>query len=409
MRLGLVLGGGLLVALVLPLMNREPDLILPERHDPTHRMDERRSRDNAYFTIVAAKEMTPEGTEEAEAAVRAIRDNVYNTDRAFDAQLQNYMGVAAGPVEGPVADHLRACRGLAERYRSAVHKPFFLRLEPPHFLRDPLTEELHATGARALGYYTLLTNDAATWREGVAGVFDCVRVFRMMYPEGGQHQRERALEEHAARVLLHALGKPGARQHLRWMLETWRELDQPFPSRLGALEYFWFKVDNTLTFSPDREVGLGRQLELTLFLLDCQSWSDAILRNRAVFERLAMLPSTRHLEVTLQVPEFHRNNQIGRVFQWQLTLLREIDVQNLHYFRTLLGIALEAYADEHGDYPEQLAALEPEWVDRVPTDPTNGQPLRYQRDDGRFTLHSYGPNEQNDGGAGDDVLALAYP
>ncbi|HEV2438016.1 MAG TPA: hypothetical protein VG077_18635 [Verrucomicrobiae bacterium] len=63
------------------------------------------------------------------------------------------------------------------------------------------------------------------------------------------------------------------------------------------------------------------------------------------------------------------------------------------------AIALERYRLAHGNYPESLDALAPQFMDKIPHDIINGQPLHYRRTaDGQFVLYSVGWNETDDGG-----------
>jgi len=71
------------------------------------------------------------------------------------------------------------------------------------------------------------------------------------------------------------------------------------------------------------------------------------------------------------------------------------------------AIALERYRLVHGAYPDALDALAPQFIDKLPHDIINGQPLHYHRDppspgsgvaSGQFVLYSVGWNETDDGG-----------
>jgi hypothetical protein len=65
-----------------------------------------------------------------------------------------------------------------------------------------------------------------------------------------------------------------------------------------------------------------------------------------------------------------------------------------------LACALERYRLAHDQYPETLDALAPQFIEKLPHDIINGQPLHYRRtDDGKFVLYSVGWNETDDGGA----------
>jgi hypothetical protein len=64
-----------------------------------------------------------------------------------------------------------------------------------------------------------------------------------------------------------------------------------------------------------------------------------------------------------------------------------------------VAIALERFRLAHGEYPESLDALAPQFIAQVPHDVIGGQPLKYRREaDGLFTLYSVGWNETDDGG-----------
>ena len=65
----------------------------------------------------------------------------------------------------------------------------------------------------------------------------------------------------------------------------------------------------------------------------------------------------------------------------------------------LTACALERHWLAHGNYPEHLAELVPSYLDKVPLDIIDGQPLRYRRtDDGKFVLYSIGLDGKDDGG-----------
>jgi len=64
-----------------------------------------------------------------------------------------------------------------------------------------------------------------------------------------------------------------------------------------------------------------------------------------------------------------------------------------------VACALERYRLAHGEYPEMLDTLAPQFIGKLPHDIINGQPLHYRRtDDGKFVLYSVGWNETDDGG-----------
>ena len=64
-----------------------------------------------------------------------------------------------------------------------------------------------------------------------------------------------------------------------------------------------------------------------------------------------------------------------------------------------IACALERYRLKHGEYPDKLDALTPQFIEKLPNDIINGQPLHYKRDtNGQFILYSVGWDEKDDGG-----------
>ena len=63
-----------------------------------------------------------------------------------------------------------------------------------------------------------------------------------------------------------------------------------------------------------------------------------------------------------------------------------------------IACALERYRHKHGEYPNELPALAPEFMASVPHDVINGNPMRYKP--GKpFVLYSVGWDEKDNGGA----------
>jgi hypothetical protein len=64
-----------------------------------------------------------------------------------------------------------------------------------------------------------------------------------------------------------------------------------------------------------------------------------------------------------------------------------------------IACGLERYRLAHGQYPETLEALVPQFAKQIPHDIIGAQPLKYHRTaDGQFVLYSVGWNEKDDGG-----------
>jgi hypothetical protein len=67
--------------------------------------------------------------------------------------------------------------------------------------------------------------------------------------------------------------------------------------------------------------------------------------------------------------------------------------------QAVLACAIERYRLEHGRIPQRLDELVPAFLDKIPNDPIDGQPMRYKlSDDSGYVLYSIGWNETDDGG-----------
>ena len=63
------------------------------------------------------------------------------------------------------------------------------------------------------------------------------------------------------------------------------------------------------------------------------------------------------------------------------------------------AVALEqSRSAKGGKYADTVASLSPEFLAAVPTDPFDGQPLRYHKTATGYLLYSIGPDLKDDGG-----------
>jgi hypothetical protein len=96
--------------------------------------------------------------------------------------------------------------------------------------------------------------------------------------------------------------------------------------------------------------------------------------------------SPYHLLANIGIPNYSK--------AWQTTAYDQTMVNEAQ-----IVCALERYRLAHGEYPETLDALAPQFIATIPQDVIGGQPLHYRRtEDGKFLLYSVGWNETDDGG-----------
>jgi hypothetical protein len=66
------------------------------------------------------------------------------------------------------------------------------------------------------------------------------------------------------------------------------------------------------------------------------------------------------------------------------------------------GLAAERFRLANGRWPRDLAELTPAYLDAVPLDPFDGQPLRFKKSDGTLVIYSVGIDAVDDGGQLDE-------
>jgi hypothetical protein len=124
------------------------------------------------------------------------------------------------------------------------------------------------------------------------------------------------------------------------------------------------------SFAPTGEVVSPQKIENAIFNV------TASLDHYSLFKMLA----------AIGIPNFTRAMQTTAHNQ---TMVNEAQIV----------CALERYHLAHGEYPETLDALAPQFIEKIPHDIIGGQPLLYRlTDDGKFLLYSVGWNEKDDGG-----------
>ena len=80
-----------------------------------------------------------------------------------------------------------------------------------------------------------------------------------------------------------------------------------------------------------------------------------------------------------------------------LTLLvRQKHRSNISVSATQLFFALKCYKLDHGDLPESLDELVPDYIDEIPIDDFDGKPLRYSKE--KKIIYSVGPDMEDSGG-----------
>jgi hypothetical protein len=157
----------------------------------------------------------------------------------------------------------------------------------------------------------------------------------------------------------------------------------------------WAYVTNKLTFMPS---AYFYQNELT-FAQVVQQWILPLVdTNSRVVSPAALRRAENSVHAELKHYSPYRVQAlmvfpiIGRTVEKFALIQSSVDLARV-------ACALERYRLTHGEYPETLDVLAPQFIAQMPHDIINGQPLHYRRTDGgQFVLYSVGWNETDDGG-----------
>ncbi len=103
-----------------------------------------------------------------------------------------------------------------------------------------------------------------------------------------------------------------------------------------------------------------------------------------------------------QVPEIPiPNDPITQILSpvFSQTRLKDVNGSLTQNGLLLVTLALHAYHEEHGAYPDTLTALVPSYLNKLPNDPFASEgTFQYRRLGAKYVLYSIGPDRKDDGG-----------
>jgi hypothetical protein len=166
---------------------------------------------------------------------------------------------------------------------------------------------------------------------------------------------------------------------------------------------FWDKVkSHAVVFIPqgwiDQNLKFGAEIEQKE--IDCfdpnneQVFPERLDKANSEFDQTFSQYSPFQFIALFSIPNFTKAIRVCALNQ---TLVNEAQIV----------CALERYRLAHGEYPETLDMLVPQFIEKLPRDIIGGQPLYYRRtDDGKFLLYSVGWDKTGNAvspGTSDDV------
>jgi hypothetical protein len=116
------------------------------------------------------------------------------------------------------------------------------------------------------------------------------------------------------------------------------------------------------------------------------------------WEHHRVSPST--IEQIDQSIKTQRLTPYNALYKWLTApFIKKAALSQTYVDETVVACALERFRLAHGSLPQNLDALVPEFINQLPHDVIDGQPLHYRRlPDDQYVLYSVGWNEKDDGG-----------
>lgn len=346
----------------------------------------------------------------------------------LDPELRNVWVAAPQVHQEDILDWLQAHAAFAEKLREIPEAGVFQLPEvnggePFRLWTLPIMETY-----RFLNERTLLTQD---WQAALARLeaqviwLEYLTEIRCEFSilDGLVHQAGRAFASGRAHDLLSRWGvdlTDEAYAAILSMAQRLERLDAAFWTDILRAE-FWHWVEHYPSLVANADLGIPRWMPRRSSFFFQPNRTARILLDIARFHeaKLQHLPpptpwaTANELDLMLHDPGIFRVrpyfNLIGKAFLGPFDMTPTIRRYHADVRMVKLRAALLQFWQHHGIWPERLEALVPKYLDAVPLDPFDGQPLRYdaqrgllwsvhanQTDNGGSTAGSHRRNEQED-------------
>jgi len=128
-----------------------------------------------------------------------------------------------------------------------------------------------------------------------------------------------------------------------------------------------------------------------------QRWQRLLELSRDALRERNLTVVTRSRPAELPSVEDNERDILGRTLYVPFSAYETIRFETMREM-TLTAVAIQRFVGRAGHPPDTLDELLPQFSQELPHDWFRGQPLRYRRDDGTFTLYSVGMDGNDDGG-----------
>ena len=370
-------------------MQRLPHTIMPP--ESAEIAEKRMSPDNAFFTLREAWSSLPplplpatvkeEGKPESfyHAEVRSIGD-LLEIDRPDDDPL--------------LTEYLAKCESAIAVTRAALDMDTFLypKIETLH-MAMMLDGQQYGTSidrvAKALTGNMLLTARFTDDDEVVrAYLRDALRLGDMLTADGSPYHYAVTcrIQTTALRCLPDAAAYIESPDVLKAMLEDIQHLSSVHRPMGSYMEYSWRMADN---WAAEGFMGMAPGPTKLWISWKCRRYRQYVAANRAKILDAVNLSAAELAPI--RETEFAGLDGVAQPFlpgSWHIqTLANARAGVHTAVAGASIALALELYRRDHGSYPDSLDGLSPDYLDSVPVDGYDGQPLIYRPEGDDYWLY----------------------
>ncbi len=401
---------------------RPPKIMPPEAPEMAAK---RASSDNAFYTLQEAINLLPvKVPEPLPIVVDDDKTNEYKQSYSYDESDDEYPSSwqdSYEPVEGSLGHilgirrpdddeeflaYLESTVPAIEKALEAFEKPYYLRPEIGDF-NSPLPElaKYRHLGRLMTVRGLQIIRSGGDWNEGVEQFLNCAELGQLVKSDG---MIIGYLVGVATQGLYHGYIYEVAKladspEQLREFQDRLLHYEETLSSPRKAFEFEWRIWDNSAGLAGLYSDGsnyygndpLGDTLMKVKDFAKAAQMTWVIAREKRIVRDnrellLDGLSLTRLEFDEWKKPhsELLKSLENGHLMSGLLRLPEVLSRSQANLRGARLVIALELYQREHGEYPDELGALEPDFIEAMPVDPFSGDAFLYFRDVGDYTLYS---------------------
>jgi len=155
--------------------------------------------------------------------------------------------------------------------------------------------------------------------------------------------------------------------------------------------------------NPSRSGPTGSRLPVRMFPGMRETWLADILNYMEACIDASQLPPVERLkrfrQIRAEIEQLSFLHLLAKQTTPAITRVAELDLRaRAHLELAKTALAIERYRLAGGKVPEQLEELVPQYLPAVPSDPFDGNPLRYRRTEPGYRLYSISEDGQDNGG-----------